>query len=211
MRTAGSPESRPLPTAIALVLCAALAGCGSGAPAQRDAGHDALTDASYWYPDTGPEDGPRPHPDVAPIPGLTVTVDGVAWYVLNGSTSYSTGTQMAYISVMVSCDACSDVSQFTISAPGDHDGTTGGHDSSHTSACGPSEDTISFTRTSISPHPWKSPTADNCGFSISEAGGDTSLRVVGSFHGVVTNIDSQVTVTYTLGIDFDLAIGASFP
>jgi hypothetical protein len=37
------------------------------------------------------------------------------------------------------------------------------------------------------------------------------VRVVGSFRGVVTNVDSQVTVTYTLDIVFDLALGVSFP
>jgi len=131
--------------------------------------------------------------------------------VLNGSTSYSPAVSMAYISVMASCDACTDIAQFMISLPGDHDGSTGGDWSSHTNECGPSADTISFMRTSISPHPWRSATSGNCGFNISEAGGDSSLRVVGSFHGTVTNIDSQVTVTYDLGVDFDLALGASFP
>ncbi|MBI5480480.1 MAG: hypothetical protein HY906_16590 [Deltaproteobacteria bacterium] len=196
------------PAGLALLLVVAVAGCGSTPPpSQRDAGHDALSDASYWF-DAAPQDGPRPRPDVAPIPGLSVTVDGVPWYVLNGSTSYSPALAMSYISAMVSCDACTDYAQFLISLPGDHSEDPW---SSHTNECGPSADTINFMRTSISPHAWRSATGGNCGFNISEAGGDESVRVVGSFHGVVTNVDSQVTVTYALGIDFDLALGTSFP
>ena len=197
------------PAGIALLLVVAMAGCGSSpTPSQRDGGHDASSDASYWF-DTAPQDGPRERPDVAPIPGLSVTVDGVPWYVLNGSTSYSPGVAMAYISVMASCDACTDVSQFMISLPGDHSES---EPYSHTTnECGPSADTINFMRMSISTHAWRSGINGNCGFNISEAGGDGSVRVVGSFHGKVINVDSQVTVTYDLGIDFDLALGASFP
>jgi hypothetical protein len=194
----------------ALLLACAAAGCGSDPrPAQRDGGRDALSDSSYWY-DTAPQDGPRERPDVAPIPGLTVTVDGVPWYVLNGSTSWSPALSRSYISAMVSCDACTDVSQFLISLPGV------GEDSWVTNQCGPSADSINFMRTSISPHAWRSGIDGNCGFHVSEAGGGElgepqSVRVVGSFHGKVINVDSQVTVTYDLGIDFDLALGTSFP
>jgi hypothetical protein len=194
------------PATLAALLLATVAGCGSSSPrAQRDAGHDAVTDASVWFDATTLEDGPRPHPDVAPIPGLTVAVDNVPWYVLNGSTSYSPAQARSFISAMVSCDACTDVSQFLIALPADTE------DSWVTNECGPSSDTINFNRSSISTHPWRSATGGNCGFNISEAGGDESVRVVGSFHGVVTNIDGQVTVTYNLDIDFDLPLGISFP
>lgn len=199
MRTAG----------IALVTVLAL-GCGSSGPAQRDAGHDALTDSSFWYQDGSPPDAPRPRPDVAPVPGLDVTVDGKPWYVLNGSASWSPAQSISYISAMISCDDCTDVAQFVIAAHGI------GDDSWPSDGCGPSANTLSLTRTSISTHPWKSGIDGNCGFNIEEAGGQelgepASVRVRGSFHGKVINIDSQVTVTYELGIDFDLALGASFP
>jgi hypothetical protein len=210
VRTAGNPEAKLLPAGIALVIALAVAGCGPGSPAQRDAGHDGTTDASYWYQEAGPEDGPRPRPDVAPIPGLSVTVDGVPWYVLNGSTSWAPAQAMSYVTAMVSCDQCTDTAQFVISARGVSENSWVSSD------CGPSANTITFTRTSISTHPWKSGLQGNCGFNISEAGGGElgeppSVRVVGSFHGKVINIDSQVTVTYDLGVDFDLALGASFP
>jgi hypothetical protein len=215
VRTASSRSSRLLPVAIVLVFAVAAAGCESSGHERRDAAHDGTTDASYWYPDTGPSDGPRPHPDVAPIPGLTVTVDGVPWYVLNGSTSFAPATCMAYLTAMISCDTCTDTATFVISAPGDS-APEAQHWSSHTDQCGPSDDTITFTRTSISSHPWKSPASGNCGFSVSSAGGyDGSgqqiVRFAGSYHGTVTNIDSQVTVTYDLGVDFDLALDDSFP
>ncbi len=201
MRTAG----------IALVTILAL-GCESSGPVQRDAGHDALTDASFWYQDGSRPDTPRPRPDVAPVPGLTVTVDGKAWYVLGGSTSWNAGEAKSYITATLGCDECTDAvpPQFTIKATGISENTW------PSDGCGPSANTIDFMRSSVTSHPWESGIDGNCGFQISEAGGQElgqppSLRVVGSFHGKVINIDSQITTTYDLGIDFDLALGVHFP
>lgn len=182
-----------------LALVAALAvgapgACGGSSPTQQDA-----SVAEAGTVDAGPEDGPRPHPDVAPVPGFTITVDGVPWYILNGSISLAPTQDLVYVNAMISCDACADIAQLLISLA-----------SPPVDRCGPSDDTLTFTRSSLYAQPFRTATGDSCGFQVSAAG-DTSPRATGSFHGQVRNINSSITTAVTIDAVFDLVIGTHFP